>query len=115
MYRSSYAEVLDHAPHNVRDVERAAILRSIQLLEKAEKAGTGSVEATEALFFMRRLWEFFLMNLSETDNPLPEKLRAELISIGIGLLKEEEAIRSGKSQNFKDLREISQIIADGLS
>ena len=46
---------------------------------------------------------------------MAEKLRAELISVGIGLLKEVEAVRTGKAKSFQDLKEISQIIADGLS
>ncbi len=115
MYRSSYAEILENAPRNIREVERSAILQSIRLLEQAEKAGAGSREGIEALYYIRRLWEFLLTKISEPDNPMPAKLRADLISIGLGILKEEEAIRSGASKSFKDLKEISQIIADGLS
>jgi flagellar biosynthesis activator protein FlaF len=115
MYRSSYAEVLENAPQSVRDVERDAILYSIRLLEKAEGTGFDSRERVEALHYTRRLWEFFLARLAETEHPMPEKLRASLISIGIGLLKEIEALRTGDAKSFKDLKEISQIIADGLS
>ncbi|MFZ1110680.1 MAG: flagellar biosynthesis regulator FlaF [Rhodomicrobium sp.] len=115
MYRSSYAEVLENAPQNVRHVERGAILHSIRLLDKAERAGVNSREGVEALYYTRRLWEFFLAKLAETEHPMAEKLRAELISVGIGLLKEVEAVRTGKAKSFQDLKEISQIIADGLS
>jgi flagellar biosynthesis activator protein FlaF len=115
MYRSSYAEVLESAPRNVRDVERGAILQSIRLLEKAESAGVTSRESVEALHYTRRLWEFFISKLAESEHPMPQKLRAGLISVGIGLLKEVEAIKAGESKSFKDLKEISQIIADGLS
>jgi flagellar biosynthesis activator protein FlaF len=115
MYRSSYAEVLEHAPHNVREAERDLVLRSISLLEKAEQAGAGSREGVEALYFMQKLWEFLLSGLADQENGLPEKLRADLISVGIGVLKEIEAIRRGESQSFQSLKEISQIIADGLS
>jgi len=114
MYRSSYAEVLENAPQNVRDVERGAILRSIRLLEEGEKAGARSREGVEALYYTRRLWEFFLAKLAEPEHPMPEKLRAQLISVGIGLLNEIEALGAGETQSFKDLKEISQIIADGL-
>lgn len=115
MYRSSYAEVLESAPQHVRAVERSAIIHSIKLLEKAEKAGVNSKEGIEALYFMRKLWEFLLSGLANSENQLPNKLRADLVSIGIGLLKEVEAVRTGERKSFQSLKEISQIIADGLS
>lgn len=115
MYQSSYGEVLESAPQTVRANERAAILHSIRLLEGAEKAGAGSREAIEALLFMRRLWEFFLIHLGSPESQVPEKLRADLISIGISLLKEADRIGCGKSKDFEALKEISQTIADGLA
>ncbi len=115
MYRSSYSEVLENAPQNVRAVERGAILHSIALLERAETAGPGSKDGVEALHYVRRLWEFMLHGLANSENPMPDRLRANLISVGIGLLKEVEAVRAGQSKSFQSLKEISQIIADGLS
>jgi len=41
-------------------------------------------------------------------------MRANLISIGIWMLREAEAISNGKSQNFAGLIEISNVIAEGL-
>ncbi len=115
MYQASYIEVLEGAPKTVRANERAALLHSIRLLESAEQAGTGSREAIYALRFMRRLWEFFLIHLAGTESQLPDNLRADLISIGISLLNEAERIKRGEAKNFKALKEISQIIADGLA
>ncbi len=114
MYRSFYTETLEGGALYARSADRAAILRSIQLLKLAEEAGANSTEAVEALLFLRRLWEFFLQQLADDDNQLPPETRADLISVGIGLLKEAEAIGLGKSKNFAVLREISQSIADGL-
>jgi flagellar biosynthesis activator protein FlaF len=114
MYQSSYGEVLESASQTVRANERAAILHSIRLLDAAEKAGPGSREAVEALLFLRRLWEFFLTNLASAESQLSEKLRADLISIGISLLKESERIGRRQSADFAPLKEVSQIIADGL-
>jgi len=114
MYRSFYSEVMEDDPQLARANERAVILHSIRLLERAEKAGPRSKEAVEALFFLRRLWEFLVTDLANPDNQLPEKLRADLISIGIGLLREAEAISKGGSSDFASLKAISQAIADGL-
>ena len=115
MYQSSYSEVLEAAPQTVRANERTAILHSIRLLECAEQAGIGSREAIEAFSFLRRLWEFFLVHLATEEGRLPEKLRADLISIGLSVLREAERIKRGEVQEFSALKEISQIIADGLS
>ena len=114
MYRSFYNEVMEDDPQLARANERAVILHSIQLLDRAEKAGPKSLQAVEALLFLRRLWEFLLVELGNSENQLPEKLRAELISVGIGLLKEADAISRGESSDFASLKQISQTIADGL-
>ncbi len=115
MYQTSYIDVLEGAPQTVRANERAAVLHSIRLLERAEQAGAGSREAIDALQFLRRLWEFFLIHLAGTESEAPEKLRADLISIGISLLKGAERINRGEENDFRALKEISQIIADGLA
>ncbi|MFZ0569908.1 MAG: flagellar biosynthesis regulator FlaF, partial [Rhodomicrobium sp.] len=84
-------------------------------LELAEQAGASSREAIVAVQFLRRLWEFFLIHLASAESQLPEKMRAQLISIGISLLKEAERIKRGESNDFRALKDISQIIADGLA
>ena len=115
MYQDSYREVLDNAADTVRSNERSAILHSIRLLERAESAGPGSREAIEAVLFLKRLWEFFLVHLANEENHLPEQLRADLISVGLSILREAERVRHGEVLEFSALLEISQIIADGLS
>jgi len=52
--------------------------------------------------------------LSSPDNDLPAALRADLISIGIWVMREAEQIRLEKSSNFKGIIEVSQAISDGL-
>ncbi len=115
MYRSSYSEVIEDDPLLARANERAVILHSIRLLGRAEKAGIKSKETVEALFFLRRLWEFLLVDLGNRENELPQKLRADLISVGIGVLKEADAISRGESTDLASLKVISQTIADGLA
>lgn len=114
MYQSFYTETLEGGAVYARSTDREAILTSIRLLKRAEEAGANSKEAVEALLHLRRLWEFFLQQLADDDNQLPPKIRADLISVGIGLLKEADAIGLGESKNFAVLIEVSQSIADGL-
>mgnify|MGYP003394859162 CR=1 FL=1 len=113
MYQFSYAEVLDETPQGARQRERQAIEQSIELLEAADKAGVKSREAVEALLFVRKLWAILVEDLAKTENDLPQRLRADLISIGV--MREAEQIRLEKSENFKGIIEVSQTIRDGLA
>ena len=114
MYQFSYVEVLDEAPQQRRQQEREALTNSIELLRLAEKAGIGSRETVDALLYLRNLWAFLLEDLGRGDNQLPDELRAELISIGIWLMRESERVRKGETEDLKGLIEISEIIAEGL-
>ncbi len=114
MYQFSYAEVLDETPRGARERERQAIERSIELLEAADKAGVRSREAIEALLFVRRLWGVLIEDLADTENDLPQALRADLISIGLWVMREAEQIRLEKSANFRGIIEVSAAIRDGL-
>jgi flagellar protein FlaF len=57
---------------------------------------------------------FEVEDLGNPENALPKELRANLISIGLWLLREAEEVRQGRSDNFEGLIEVSQIIRDGI-
>jgi flagellar protein FlaF len=114
MYQFSYAEILQDDPHEARFRERGALEHAIELLRKAEEKGPQSRESIEALFFLRKLWTVLIEDLSNPENGLPESLRADLISIGLWIMKEADLIRSDKSRNFSGISEICAIIRDGL-
>ncbi len=114
MYHFSYAEVLDEAPKDARQRERMAIERAIELLELAEAKGARSREAIEALDFVRRLWGMLIEDLANPENDLPKALRADLISIGLWIMREAEKIRQEESKNFRGLIDVIRSIGDGL-
>jgi len=114
MYQFSYSEVLSDSVADAKDRERQLLTRSIELLAAAREAGPQSREAVEAILFMNRVWTSLIEDLGHPDNALPKELRANLISIGLWLLREGEEVRQGRSENFDGLIEISQIIGDGL-
>jgi flagellar protein FlaF len=114
MHRFSYAEVLEGAPHTSRERESMAIQHSIELLKVAQEEGPASREAIEALYFTRKLWALLIEDLAMPENDLPRQLRADLISIGLWIMRESEEIRLGNSSNFQGLTEVSQLISDGL-
>jgi flagellar protein FlaF len=114
MYKFYYAEVLDATPKEERERERTALERSIALLQLAEQKGPQSPEAVEALHFVRRLWSIFIEDLAKPENELPQKLRANLVSIGLWIMREAEEIRQGRSGEFKGLIDICRTISEGL-
>lgn len=114
MYKFSYEETLNESGNRQRENERLALEQSVALLKRAELAGPQSREAVDAIIFLNRLWSFFLEDLAKPENGLPNDVRAKLISIGIWMLKEAEAISNGKSRNFAGLIDISNVIAEGL-
>lgn len=114
MYRFSYAEVLEETPQTARERERAAIDHSIALLKAAAEKGNRSRESVEAVYFVRRLWAYLIEDLAKPENDLPKNLRADLISVGLWIMREAEQVRLGHSSNYKGLIEVSQLIAEGL-
>jgi flagellar biosynthesis activator protein FlaF len=114
MSNYQYAEILSESPADAREVERAAIQRSIDLLQVAREKGASSREAIDALYYLDRLWCLLMDDLADAENRLPKQLRASLISIGIWILREIENIRNRKSKDFDGLIEVSKSICSGL-
>jgi flagellar protein FlaF len=114
MYQFSYADIQTDSVADAKERERQLLTRSIDLLTAARNKGAKSIEAIEAIHFLNRVWTSFIEDLGSTENELPLELRANLISIGLWLLREAEEVRQGRSDNFEGLIEVSQIIRDGI-
>ncbi|HET6377499.1 MAG TPA: flagellar biosynthesis regulator FlaF [Methylocella sp.] len=114
MYQNSYAEQLAENFNECRVRERMALEHAIQLLDTAKCEGPRSRAAIEALDFVSTLWNAFIHDLVEPGNDLPGVLRAELISVGLWIIKEAGQIRCGNSGNFDALIEVCSMIRDGL-
>lgn len=114
MYQFSYAEVSSESSATARDREREALDNTIDALKRAEAAGPKSREATEAIYLTRSLWSVLVEDLADPENALPEELRAALISIGLWIMREAEAIRLGRTKSFAAMIEITTMIRDGL-
>jgi flagellar protein FlaF len=114
MYRFSYAEILEDASDESRERERLAFDHAIDRLRAAGLKGNKSPESSEAIYVVQRLWSFLIEDLMSPENSLPETLRAELISIGLWIMKEADLIRQGQSENYTALIDINAMIRDGL-
>ena len=114
MYSRQYAESLEDDPAEARLREGAALDHSIALMEEAEAAGHSSAAATKAIFFTSKLWKVLIEDLADPCNMLPQALRAQIISIGVWILKELERLRTGEARSFVDVIVVSKAIRDGL-
>lgn len=114
MYQFPYADILSDDMSEARRNERAAFDEAVHRLQAARMRGPDSREAIEALYYLDRFWKVLLEDLANPSNGLPDELKASLISIGIWVLKETEALRNGRAHSFDGLIEINEIIRDGL-
>ena len=114
MYQFSYADIQEDGVAEAREREREALTHSINLLRLAIQKGVESREAVDAIYFTSRLWVRFVEDLASPENQLDQELRANLISIGIWVVKESERIRRRESDNFQGIIDISSIIREGL-
>lgn len=114
MYKFSYAQTMDEIGNDPRQDEREALGIVISQLELARENGPRSREAVEAIFNTRRVWSHFLESLADNGNELPVEIRADLISIGIWVLKELERLRRNETDSFDAIIEINGIIRDSL-
>lgn len=115
MYQFPYADVLENSPKVARERERQVFDRCLELFRAADEKGPNSREAIEAILYAQRVWSTLLEDLASSDNALPQQLRAEIISIGIWVIRETENIRLGKSTDFKALIEVTVALHDGLA
>jgi flagellar protein FlaF len=114
MYQFSYADIQTDSIADARDRERQLLTRSIDMLTEARAVGVDSMQAIEALYFTNRVWTSLIEDLGSPENALPKELRANIISIGLWLMREAEDVRQGRSNNFDGLIEVSEIIRDGI-
>jgi flagellar protein FlaF len=114
MYQFPYADVLENSPKLARERERQVFERCLELCKAADEKGANSREAIEALAYCRRIWATFLEDLASPENALPKELRAEIISIGLWVIRETENIRLGKSADFKPIIEVTAALHEGL-
>ncbi len=114
MYSFYYAENLQDVCEDSRGRERSAMEHVIERLRLVKDSGLETPEAISAMHEMRRLWSFFIEDLAAKENDLPEALRADLISVGLFVMKELDRIRNRESDDLDSIIEINTIIRDGL-
>lgn len=115
MYQFSYADILADDADDARAREHQLLDKAVALLTHAADSDPGSLDATRALDFTTELWAVFIKDLAHPGNAMPDQLKADLISIGLGIMAECSRIMSGRSRDLVAVAEICGIVRDGLN
>jgi flagellar protein FlaF len=114
MYKFSYAEILENAGNESRAREQLAIDHAIELLEKADAEGPHSGAWLDAVNYLNRLWSFLISDLTSPENGLDANLRADLVSIGMWMMRETDAVLQNPEKGMGSLIAINKTIREGL-
>ena len=115
MYQFSYADILADDAEDARARERQALDQAVAMLLHAAECAPGSAEEVKALDFTTELWSFFIKDLAHPGNAMPDQLRADLMSIGLGVMAECARIGTRQSRDLAAVADICGIIRDGLN
>lgn len=113
--QTSYDDEVMASPREARARERDAINRSIEYMELAERAGLQSREAVVAINFLRQLWSILIEDLASHENALPPLLRAQVISIGLWIMRHAEDISLERQTSFRPAIDVSRLLSEGLA
>jgi flagellar protein FlaF len=110
----AYESVVEDSGLEARSRERQVLSLGIERLERLQNEPFSFEDLVRSLLYIRRLWAIFIEDLSHPENALPEQLRAEIISIGLWVIKEADRLREAKSNDVLKLIEINRMIRDAL-
>ena len=110
----AYEAVVEDSGYEARGRERQALSLGIDRLERLQKGRFSIEDLVESLLYVRRLWTIFIEDLAHPENGLPDKLRADIISIGVWVVKEADRLRDEQSTDVMQLVEINRMIRDAL-
>lgn len=110
----AYETVVEDSSHEARGRERQALSLGIDRLERLQKERYSMEDQVQSLLYVRRLWTIFIEDLAHPENGLPEQLRADIISIGLWVVKEADRLREERSNDVMQLVEINRMIRDAL-
>ena len=110
----AYDTVVEDSGHEARSRERQALSLGIDRLEQLHKGVFSNEDFVESLLYIRRLWTVLIEDLAHPENGFPEKLRADIISIGLWIVKEADRLREERSNDVMPLIEINSLIRDAL-
>ena len=114
MTREAYEMVVEDSGREARTRERRALSLGVDRLERLQRGVLSREDMIESLLYVRRLWVVFIEDLAHPENGLPEKLRADIISIGLWVVRETDRLLDEGSNDVMQLIEINRLIRDAL-
>jgi flagellar protein FlaF len=111
----SYVDVCESSSENARENERRAFDKGLALLEAAAASPADQRHGEEAVSYQQALWGILIRDLTDPANDLSDDLKANLISIGLWVMRETDAIVAGRSHNWRGLIDINRTIREGLA
>lgn len=101
-----------------RELEASVLTRAAQMLKYCQdnwNVPDREKKLQEALKFNQKIWSFFQAELSAPDNPLPKKLREDILSLSLFVDKRIfEIIAFPESEKLTIVIDINMNIAAGL-
>ncbi len=101
-----------------RDLEASILSKAARLLKECQDKWDEEGHFTrldEALVFNQRIWTIFQDELIRQDNPLPEQLRGNILSLSVFIDKRiVEIMRDPSPDKLDIIININQNIASGL-
>jgi flagellar protein FlaF len=110
----AYETVVEDSGQQARTRERQALSLGIDRLERLCKGSFSNEDLVQSLLYIRRLWTLLIEDLAHPDNAFPDQLRADIISIGLWIIKEADRLREERSNDVTGLIEINRLIRDAL-
>lgn len=101
-----------------RDIEASVLMKAAVMLRECQDnwdAGDRDIKLDEALRFNQLIWTFFQGELLKEDNPLPKKLREDILSLSFFVDKRIfEIMGSPAIDKLSVIININQNLAAGL-
>ena len=111
---NAYETVVEDSGQEARSRERQALNLGIDRLERLHEGAFSNEDLIESLLYIRRLWTVLIEDLGHPENGFPDKLRADIISIGLWIVKEADRLREERSNDVMPLIEVNSLIRDAL-
>ena len=115
MPASSYADVTRGSSQLGREREREAFDHGLSLMEHANASPDEAKRSHDAARYMQQLWGFLIRDLANPGNDLSQELKGNLISIGLWVIRETDAIVAGRKTDWAPIIDINKTVREGLA
>ncbi len=115
MTASIYADVTMGSSLVGREQECEAFDTGIALMEAARADPGDFARKRDAARHVQTLWGYLIKDMSQPANDLSDELKGNLISIGLWVIREADAILGGHKDDWTPLIDINKTVREGLA